>query len=84
MTERRYTPREIAESRGVSVDTVRSWIHSGQLRAVNLARAAGSRKPRWRVSETDLAAFELARSNTPAPKPTRRRRRTGRPIREYV
>ncbi|NQT37574.1 MAG: helix-turn-helix domain-containing protein [Planctomycetes bacterium] len=84
MTERRFTPREIAESRGVSIDTVRSWIASGQLRATNLARAASSKKPRWRVSESDLAAFEAARSNSPQPKPQRRRRRTGPPVREYV
>ena len=83
MSERRFTPREISESYSVTVDVVLSWIKSGDLRAVNVSRTSGG-KPRWRIDPADLERFELARSNTPLPKPQRRRRRAGGPIKEYV
>lgn len=84
MTERRLTPRDIAESRAVSVDTVLGWIRAGELRAVNVARRAGGKKPRWRIAPADLERFEAARSNTPLPKPQRRRRRAGGTVTQYV
>ncbi len=84
MTDRRLAQKEVAEMLAVSIDTILSLIATGQLRAVNVARAAGSKKPRWRVSEGDLARFENVRSNAPAPKPQRRRRRSDQPIKEYV
>lgn len=84
MTERRLAPKEVAELYGVSVDVVLTWIKNGELRATNAARRASGGKPRWKISPADLAAFELARSNTPTPKPQRRRRRTDRPTKQYV
>jgi hypothetical protein len=50
-----------------------TWIRSGELRAVNAATHAGGR-PRYLIDLADIAAFEAARSASPAPKPTRRRR----------
>lgn len=56
------TPSQIASSRHIRLAKIFSWIRSGQLRAVNLAEAPNGR-PRWRISEADLAAFEESRSN---------------------
>jgi excisionase family DNA binding protein len=65
------SPPEVARRFGVNADKVRTWIHSGELHAVNVAaRAAG--RPRWRISEADLAKFVAGRS---APPPALRRHR---------
>jgi len=68
--------RDLCERYGVSAHTVLSWIRSGELRAVNVGRRPGARKPRWRISAQALEAFEQLR--TPAP-PTPRARRKKRP-----
>jgi excisionase family DNA binding protein len=67
----KLTPRQIADRNRISVDKVLAWIHTGQLRAVNVATRPGGR-PRWRISEADLACFEATRAAVPAP-PTRQR-----------
>jgi excisionase family DNA binding protein len=68
-----YTVQDIQRRYGVTVHTVLGWIRSGELRAVNVGRRLDGKKPRWRVSEEALAAFEQLR--TPAPPPPRARRR---------
>jgi excisionase family DNA binding protein len=65
--------KDLCERYSVSEQTVLGWIHSGELRAINVGRRPGAKKPRWRISESALAAFEQAR--TPTPPPTRVRRR---------
>lgn len=70
-----YRPSEIASARGVDVDTVRRWIASGELPAIDCSTTRGG-KPRWRVSGADLAVFDAnRRSKTEAPMPRIRRRR---------
>jgi transposase len=64
--------RDVCERYGVSEQTVLGWIHSGQLKALNVSRKLGARKPRWRISEEALAAFEVARTPTPPPPRARR------------
>ncbi|MFH1922441.1 MAG: helix-turn-helix domain-containing protein [Planctomycetota bacterium] len=71
---RKVAPPEVARRYGVSVYKVHAWIASGELRATNLATRPGG-KPRWKIDEADLAAFEAGRANTPVPEPQRRRRR---------
>ena len=69
-----YTVRRVADERyGVSAHTVLAWIASGELRAVNVARSANGGKPRWRITEEALSAFEASR--TPGPPAVRTRRR---------
>ncbi len=68
------TPPAIGRRYGISPDKVVGWIRSGELRAVNVATTSTGR-PRWRVSEADLADFETRRSAQPAPRTSRRRRR---------
>lgn len=43
--------------------TVRSWIHSGDLRAIQLGRE-------WRIAVTDLEAFLNAHANRAAEAPS--------------
>jgi excisionase family DNA binding protein len=68
--------RDLCERYGVTVHTVLGWIRAGELRAINVGRRHSARKPRWRITEEALTAFELAR--TPSP-PAPRRRRNKRP-----
>lgn len=67
-----FAPRQIAERYGVDHGKVLRWIESGELKAVNVATRVGGR-PRWRVSEESLAAFEQARTNATPAKQARRR-----------
>ena len=67
-------PREIAQRLGVKMDSVLTWIHSAELRAVNVAARQG-KKPRWRILESDLAAFLASRAVQPPAPPVRRRRK---------
>lgn len=69
-----YSIKEVAEKYVVSNSTVEHWIHTGQLRAVNVGRDAGKKRARWRISESALAAFEETRAAHPPVQPTRRRR----------
>jgi excisionase family DNA binding protein len=68
------TPPELAKQYGVSPDKVLAWIRAGELRAINVATRLGGR-PRYRISEEDLAAFEARRAARPSPK----RQRPARP-----
>jgi excisionase family DNA binding protein len=74
MGERTLTVAEIADRFGVDPHTVLGWIRSGELRAINVGRKPGARKPRWRITAEALTTFELCRTANPAPPPTRRRR----------
>lgn len=69
-----YGIPDVCERYGVSEGTVLSWIHAGELRAINVGRTPGARKPRWRVTAQALEDFEAARSAVP-PAPRQRRRR---------
>ncbi len=75
MTEHSLTPPEVAERYRVSPDKVRAWILAGQLRAVDVSSKPGIGRPRWRVSPSDLIAFENSRTVSAPVKPARRRRK---------
>jgi excisionase family DNA binding protein len=66
--------REVCERLAVAEHTVLSWIRNGELRAINVGRRPGTKKPRWRVTPEALATFVLLRSPAP-PAPKRQRRR---------
>lgn len=76
MTEKEWlTPGEIARERRVSINKVLTWIHSGELTAVNYATHLNGERPRYRISRAALAAFDAARCNVPPqPQPIRKRR----------
>ena len=68
------TPPAYAKRLGVKADTVRAWIDSGALVGLDCSTKPGG-KPRWRLSESAIAAFEASRQSRPKPKATRRRRK---------
>jgi hypothetical protein len=61
-----YTVRDLQRRFAVTEHTVLGWIRSGELTAINVGRSPGARKPRWRISQEALEAFELARSRQEA------------------
>lgn len=56
------TPATVARQYGIGVGKVLEAIHSGELRAINLA-SVRSRIPRWRIHPSELEAFEARRSS---------------------
>jgi hypothetical protein len=64
------TPPQLARKWKVGVQKILAWIHSGELRAVNLATRPGGR-PRYRICPEDVELFEQARSVSPTPKVAR-------------
>ena len=83
MVSRAVTVADLSERYGVGEHTVLSWIRSGELRAINCGRRAGSKKPRWRITAEALAAFELLRTPSPPPPRTRRRKQSADVIAFY-
>jgi transposase len=65
--------KDICERFAVGEHTVLGWIRRGELRAIDVSRKQGGR-PKWRVTPQALDVFELARTATPPPPRTRRKR----------
>ena len=65
MSDSALTVADVSDRYSVDQHTVLAWIRSGELRAVNVGRRPGSRKPRWRISVEALAAFERSRTASP-------------------
>jgi excisionase family DNA binding protein len=78
-----FSVRDLCDRYGVSEHTVLGWIHSGELRAVNVGRRPGAKKPRWRIPNEALAAFEQLRTPTPPAPRTRLRKRPAEVIEFY-
>lgn len=70
-----YTIKDICNRFSVNEHTVLAWIHSGELKAVNVGVAPGKKKPRWRITQPALDSFMALRAATPAPSPPRNRRK---------
>jgi hypothetical protein len=70
------TVADVCRRYRVGPDKVRQWIARGELPAINTASALCGR-PRWVVTAEGLAVFERRRAGGPAPRPARRRKRTG-------
>jgi excisionase family DNA binding protein len=59
MPQDRYqTVQEVADRLEVAEATVRLWIKSGELRAIDVGKG-------WRISDTDLAHFLKLRETVP-------------------
>jgi hypothetical protein len=61
-----FTVRDLITRYGVHEDTVLHWIRTGQLKAINVGQSPGAKKPRWRVPQAAVEAFEAARTRVPA------------------
>jgi excisionase family DNA binding protein len=68
--QRRMTPPQLARLLAVTPETVIGWIRAGELRAIDVS-SRGSRRPRYRISPEDLAAFEAGREVQAPAKVTR-------------
>jgi hypothetical protein len=64
--------KEVAARCQVDEHTVLTWIHNGDLRAINVAKVAAGERPRWFISEVDYESFLLGRSTFKPPARTRR------------
>jgi hypothetical protein len=60
-TRTKLRPAEVAERFSVCVETVLSWVKSGELRAINVSARRDCKKPRYLISEADILAFEKLR-----------------------
>jgi excisionase family DNA binding protein len=59
MPQDRYqTVQDVAERLEVAEATVRQWIKTGALRAIDIGKG-------WRIPDTDLARFLVARQTVP-------------------
>lgn len=68
-----YSIRDVCNLYNVHEQTVLAWIHNGELTAVNVGSHPANAKPRWRITQKALDAFEAMRSSTPPAPKTRRR-----------
>ncbi|HLN26424.1 MAG TPA: helix-turn-helix domain-containing protein [Gemmataceae bacterium] len=75
--------RDVCERYGVGEHTVLGWIRAGELRAINVGRRLGNKKPRWRVTLEALEAFEQLRTPMPPPPRAPRRKRSVEVIEFY-
>jgi len=74
----KLTPPQVARVLGVSPETVRGWIRSGELKAVNLADPQSPR-PRYRIERDALTSFATGRETiAPTPNPQRQQSRKPR------
>lgn len=71
---KRFTPPQLARAWGIDPHKILSWVRSGELVAVNLATRPGGR-PRYRISEDAVTAFEARRSAQVQPTAMRQTRR---------
>jgi hypothetical protein len=78
-----YTVQDIRRRYAVTVHTVLGWIRSGELPAVNVGRRPGAKKPRWRITQQALEAFELRRAATHTPRQTPARRKQSPDVIEF-
>ena len=69
-----YGVVDICDRYHVGEHTVLGWIRRGELKAINVARS-GSSRPKWRVTQESLDAFESLRTPAPPLPQTRRRKR---------
>ncbi len=70
-----FSVDEVRQRYGVTEGTVLGWIHSGELKAINVGRKPGSKRPRWRVPQSAIETFELIRTASSTPAPSRKIRR---------
>ena len=71
--------KDLCERFAVGEHTILGWIKRGELRAINVSRKQVGR-PKWRITSEALEAFELARTASPPPSRTRRRKQPNEPI----
>ena len=83
---RYYTVQDAAQTLSVDDEQILSLIHSGKIKAVNMAKDENGKRPRWRISEGELGRFLLSRLHpagiAQAAKPATAKR--PKPIKQHV
>jgi hypothetical protein len=79
------TPPELAKIWKVAPEKIIKLIRDGDLAAVNLA-ARGSRRPRFRISQAAIEAFERGRAAIPqlAPAIPKQRRKADCALKRFI
>jgi excisionase family DNA binding protein len=77
------TVQQVAEYLGVGEKSVLAYIAAGHLRAMNVGRKVGGKRPTWRITGEALESFCLIRTATPPVPKTRRRKRQPEVIEFY-
>ena len=80
--ERIYTPPRLAKRWGVSPEKIVRWILAGELTAMNLA-ASVSGRPRYRITQDAVDAFERSRQVSPPLSIPRTKRRSLPTVTEF-
>ncbi len=70
-----FTVDEIQQRYGVTEGTVLGWIRVGDMKAINVGRKLGSKRPRWRIPQASVDAFEASRTTAAQPVKQRKARR---------
>lgn len=78
-----FSVKDLCERYAVNEHTVLGWIKRGELQAINVGRRPGAKKPRWRITQEALEAFEQSRTATPPPPRVQRQKRDTRVIEFY-
>ena len=82
--ENMMTVKDVAERFGVKEHAVLLWINSGELKAIDVRRhMTTGERPRWRISEAALQAFEELRTKPLPPERTERRKRSAEVVEFY-
>ena len=58
---------EVSKSLRTNENKILGLIRSGELPAINVAQNSKGKRPRWRVSASDLDAFLESRKTAPSP-----------------
>jgi hypothetical protein len=77
-----YSVKDLQERYGVGEHTILAYLRAGVLKAIDVSRP-GSRRPKWRITQAALDAFEALRTPTPPLPRTRRTRRTDSGVIEF-
>ena len=77
-----FSVKDMCERYRVGEHTVLVWIHNGELAAIDVSRQSAG-KPKWRITQDALTAFEISRTATPAPPRAGRRRKPPADIVEF-
>lgn len=77
-----FSVKDLCERFAIGEHTVLGWIKRGELRAINVSRKQVGR-PKWRITEEALEAFEQLRTAAPPPIRQRRRKQSSEAIQFY-
>ena len=58
---------EVSRSLGTNENKILGLIRSGELSAINVAQNGNGKRPRWRISDSDLDAFLESRKTATSP-----------------